>query len=121
MGTDSLRPGATPISRAHLAKTLRDQNAPIIYDVRRSAAFDSANRLIAGAVRLSPDSIDTAYIHFPKDRQIVVYCVHGHEVSQNVAIALKALNFDAVFLEGGITAWEAEGLPTMPKNFEPMP
>ena len=36
----------------------------------------------------------------PRGASVVVYCVHGHEVSQNAAKALGAR-----YLEGGIEAW----------------
>jgi hypothetical protein len=40
----------------------------------------------------------------PRDAEVVVYCVHGHEVSQAAAKALGAQ-----YLEGGIEAWRAAG------------
>jgi hypothetical protein len=46
------------------------------------------------------------------DRPITVYCVHGHEVSQSVATVLRALGFNAAYLENGIEGWTQNGLPT---------
>jgi len=46
------------------------------------------------------------------DRPIVVYCVHGNEVSQEVAAALIAAGIDAVCLDGGIVGWIEQQLPT---------
>jgi hypothetical protein len=43
---------------------------------------------------------------------VVVHCVHGHEVSQSVATALRAAGVDAVYLQDGIAGWTAKGLPT---------
>ena len=40
----------------------------------------------------------------PAAAQVVVYCVHGHEVSQSAAKALGAR-----YLEGGIEAWREAG------------
>jgi hypothetical protein len=47
-----------------------------------------------------------------------VYCVHGHEVSQNTAKALLAQGISASFLDGGIEHWRAEDgeLDTKPKG-----
>ena len=40
---------------------------------------------------------------------VVVYCAHGHEISQGVAAALHAMGADARHLAGGIEAWRAAG------------
>ena len=42
---------------------------------------------------------------------MVVYCVHGHEVSQGVAKALEEQGLLASYLEGGVEAWKAQGGP----------
>ena len=49
----------------------------------------------------------------PRAASVVVYCVHGHEVSQNAAKALGAR-----YLEGGIEGWRENGgdLFAKPKN-----
>src|SRR5205814_10684183 len=44
--------------------------------------------------------------------EAVVYCVHGHEVSQNAARALAQSGIPARYLEGGIEeGWKAKGAP----------
>ncbi|MEO0524346.1 MAG: Fe-Mn family superoxide dismutase [Pseudomonadota bacterium] len=48
----------------------------------------------------------------PRDKTIVVYCMYGFWVSQNVAAELRTRGFDARSLEGGIAAWRAMGLPS---------
>ncbi len=108
--------GLPSVSPSLLAKQLGRSDAALICDVRRAPAFDQAKSLIAGALRLTPESIDSAHTHLPKDRRIVVYCVHGHEVSQNATAQLRALGFDAAYLEGGIAEWQTLGLATMLKN-----
>jgi rhodanese-related sulfurtransferase len=62
--------------------------APILIDVRRGAAFAADNRMIVGAIRRSPDEIQNWRPELPSGRAVVVYCVHGHEVSQDTASAL---------------------------------
>jgi hypothetical protein len=42
-----------------------------------------------------------------------VYCVHGHEVSQDAAASLNAAGFDARYLQGGIAGWRAHGGATV--------
>ena len=81
--------------------------APLLLDVRKAPAFEAADRLIAGALRNAPAA-------WPS-RAIVTYCVHGHEVSQGAAAALRVAGHDAAYLEGGITHWIEAGLPTRAK------
>jgi len=83
--------------------------APLIIDVRRDAAFLSAPDLIAGALRRDPEKIANWSGELPQATRIVVYCVHGHEVSQGAARTLREHGFQAQFLEGGIEAWRAAG------------
>ena len=57
--------------------------APVVIDVRRDAAFDADDRmLIVGASGAIPSEVDEWRQELPPDRPVVVYCVHGHEVSQ---------------------------------------
>ena len=42
---------------------------------------------------------------------IVVYCAYGHELSQALAVCLRALGRDARHLTGGIEEWRKAGLP----------
>jgi superoxide dismutase, Fe-Mn family len=42
-------------------------------------------------------------------QRVVVYCVHGHEVSQNTARSLRAAGIEADFLQDGFEGWKAAG------------
>jgi rhodanese-related sulfurtransferase len=99
-----------------LVSQLGGRELPIVCDVRRTGAYDAAERVIAGALRLLPDATDAEFSTLPKTLPVVVYCVHGHEVSQQAAARLMRLGFNATYLEGGMSAWEAQGLPTMVKH-----
>jgi rhodanese-related sulfurtransferase len=83
--------------------------APLIIDVRRETVFLSAPDMIAGALRHDPATVADWAETLPTTSNIVVYCVHGHEVSQNAAKALRERGLPAQFLEGGIEAWRATG------------
>ena len=95
-----------------LYSLLGSATAPFTVDVRRQPAFDADDRLIAGAVRPDPDLAKFAARH-AAGRCIVAYCVAGHEVSQEAAARLREAGHNAAFLEGGIQAWKAAGLPTI--------
>jgi len=82
----------------------------ILVDVRRKAAFQAAGETIAGALRRDPDAVADWRKTLPRASDVVVYCVHGHEVSQAVAQALERDGRKARYLEGGIEKWmENEG------------
>jgi len=90
-------------------------DAPLLFDVRRAAGFEADETLIVGAVRRDPDGVAAWHGELPRDRSVVVYCAHGHEVSQGVAAALRAAGNDARYLEGGIAGWVELGLPRRKK------
>jgi len=86
-------------------------SAPTIIDVRRAAAFDADDRMLVSAVRQSAPYVGEWGRHLPAGRPVVVYCVHGHEVSQHAALTLRGAGTDARYLEGGIAGWAELGLP----------
>ena len=82
---------------------------PALLDVRRRPAFEADPRVIPGAVWKDPQAVETWAAELPAGAPVVVYCVHGHEVSRGVVDRLRGLGFDAALVEGGIEAWEAAG------------
>jgi len=100
-------------SVAQLAAQLGAAAGPLIVDVRKTPAFNQASHCLPGALRIAPEDINATMASLPPARQIVVYCVHGHEVSQGVTATLRAAGLNAHYLQGGIAAWEEAGLPTM--------
>jgi rhodanese-related sulfurtransferase len=101
------------ISAAELRTSLRSSAPPLVVDVRRNERFLEAGDWIRGAIRRDPAKVDDWSKTLPPASQVVVYCVHGHEVSQNAAKALGAK-----YLEGGIEHWREEGgeLAAKPRN-----
>ncbi len=83
---------------------------PVIVDVRRKKAFDESGRMITTAEWRDPERAGEWAADLPDGAAVVVYCIHGHEVSQGAAETLRSAGIDAVFLEGGIEAFiEADG------------
>jgi rhodanese-related sulfurtransferase len=95
---------------------LGTQNAPLLIDVRRVKAFDEDAARIVGAIRREPDTIQEWATALPPSRPVVTYCVHGHEVSQGAAAALRAKGLDARYLQGGVSAWREQQRPTRLKR-----
>jgi rhodanese-related sulfurtransferase len=104
-------PAITPVE---LKQRLAAFPPPALVDVRRQAAFDEDPRTIPAAIRRLPEALDAWASALEPWRSVVVYCVRGHEVSQNAASALRARGLDARFLAGGIEGWKADGFPTRP-------
>ena len=98
------------ISAAELGKSLRSSTPPLVIDVRRNERFQESTYLIKGALRRDPAAVEQWKASLPRGAGVVVYCVHGHEVSQNAAKALGAK-----YLEGGIEAWREAGLDLLKK------
>jgi rhodanese-related sulfurtransferase len=92
------------ITPAALRQALQSPRPPVVVDVRRNERFYEAPDFIAGALRCDPLRIGTFRKRLPRAADLVVYCVHGHEVSQEAAKALGAR-----YLEGGIEAWREAG------------
>jgi rhodanese-related sulfurtransferase len=82
---------------------------PLIVDVRRAPAFSAAEDYIAGALRRDPQRVEEWMAELPRAASIVVYCVHGHEVSQTVAKSLRDRGLDAAYLDHGLEGWRQAG------------
>lgn len=95
-----------------------DLPAAAIVDVRRSAVFEQDRQLIPGASWADPAAVSLWGQALPKDRDVVVYCVYGHEVGRATALRLRAQGVRARFLRGGIDGWKAAGLPLADKEPE---
>jgi rhodanese-related sulfurtransferase len=101
------------ISAAELRKSLLGSSPPLVIDVRRNERFQESTYVVKGAVRRDPAALADWAKTLPRAASVVVYCVHGHEVSQNASKALGAR-----YLEGGIEAWREMGgdLSNKPRN-----
>ena len=104
------------ISPPDLYSRLGTARAPTVIDVRRAAAFEASDTLIAGAIRRSPDETEQWINDLLPSQPAVVYCVHGHEVSQGAAATLRKAGRSAIYLAGGIEAWKQSGLPLRNKR-----
>lgn len=87
-------------------------DAPRVFDVRRRQAIDGDDQMIPGAIWQDPGDPAAMVDTLDRQRDVVIYCVHGHQVSQSVAAALRADTINARVLRGGIDAWRSAGLPT---------
>ena len=86
-----------------------------VIDVRRAAVFEQDGNLIAGATWHDPAAVGQWGRSLPRDKDVVVYCVYGHEVGRATAMRLRAQGVKAWFLRGGIDGWKAAGMPLADK------
>ena len=107
------------ISVASLLAMHGNASSPFIIDVRRAQAFDADSVVLAGATWRDPFTISEWTKFVPRHGKIVVYCVHGHEISKNASVALRAAGLDAHYLEGGVEAWNASHGPMIQKQTTP--
>jgi len=94
---DAIRPAA-------LRQAIGSDQPPLVIDVRRNERFREASDVIRGALRRDPERVGEWARTLPSSAAVVVYCVHGQELSQAVAKSLGAK-----YLEGGIEAWRETG------------
>lgn len=87
----------------------------LLLDVRRAGVFEPARTMIAGARWCDPSTVSTWAAELPADRDVVVYCVHGHEVSRATALRLRAAGINARYLHGGIDGWPSAQRPLADK------
>jgi rhodanese-related sulfurtransferase len=79
-----------------------------IVDVRKASARGRSGLTMPGAVWRAPFLAENWWQEFD-GRKVVVFCVHGHEVSKAVAGFLNDQGIDARFLEGGFEAYREAG------------
>lgn len=92
-------------------------DAPTVFDVRLPEDIDALPRVIPTA-RVIPHG-DIASLTEPPGQAIVV-CARGRKLSEGAAALLRSMGWQAEVLEGGAVAWEAAGLPMIPRAVLPM-
>jgi rhodanese-related sulfurtransferase len=95
-------PQVTP---QELAACIGRADAPLLLDVRRQEKFRQSPHLLAGAQRCAPEHV-TAFAASQPRREVVVYCVYGHNVSEEAVATLRAAGWNARGLAGGIEGGE---------------
>ena len=97
------------ISVAELSLWRRGGFAHALIDVRRAEKRAAEGDEIPGGRWLDPARWLDWKDGIAADRPVVVFCAYGHEISQGVTAALRALGVDARHLDEGIAGWRAAG------------
>jgi len=90
-----------------------DGHAITVIDVRKANDYAEDPVVIPGAQRRLPETVDDWLKGIASEREVIVYCVHGHAVSSGVLDRLLAAGRRARMIEGGIEAWKAIGGATV--------
>jgi rhodanese-related sulfurtransferase len=122
---DTVSATVPSISPQELAARLGRADAPLVLDVRREAKFLDSPRRLAGALRCPPEGV-AAFAASQPPRDVVVYCVYGHHVSEDAVATLRGAGWNAARLAGGIEGgqdgvdapqdiarWRAQPVPTV--------
>ena len=109
---------ANAVSADDLNHLIGTDACPVIVDVRRRAAFDKADAMIATAIWRDHAAAADWADSLPDDASVVVYCVHGHAISQSAAATLRALGVDAYYLDGGIEHFADAGGVTVRRKID---
>ncbi|MDL9999048.1 Fe-Mn family superoxide dismutase [Variovorax sp. J22P240] len=88
----------------------------LVVDVRRAGVVKDAPTRLTGAAWRDPATVDSWAGDLPSDREVVVYCVYGHEVGRATALRLRAAGVRARYLRGGIDGWQTAGRALEPKG-----
>jgi len=93
-------------------ETLFKFNANVtIIDVRKKPVIEKEPAMIQGAVWQDYEDVSSWSGSVYDDDIVVCYCVHGHEVSQSAAAALRKDGVKAYYLKGGMQAWQERSGP----------
>ncbi|NQW12320.1 MAG: chromate resistance protein [Alphaproteobacteria bacterium] len=108
-----MRLGSKTISCEQLIKRVGSADYLVVVDVRRRAAFEADDVTLPAALWRDHTRVENWLADMPMDRPVVVYCVHGHQVSRSAVSALRLHGVDASILDGGIDAYRAAGGPVV--------
>jgi len=89
-------------------------SSPLIVDVRTPAEFAAGT--LAGAVNVPIATVPAFFATMSRERVVVCVCTYGQR-SSSACAELRRLGFsNARFLDGGLSAWSAAGLPLSAKQ-----
>lgn len=98
---------ATALARAK-------QGDAVLVDVRKPQAVVQSGEALRGAIAHDPFALGHEHPLTAEPRPLIVFCVHGHEVSQFACALLRMHGRDALYVAGGFDALKAAGAEIVP-------
>ena len=83
----------------------------LLVDVREPREVQALAFDVPNIVSIPLSELETRWSEIPKDREVVVVCRTGHRSAQGRDILLKAGYTKVTSMAGGVTQWQAQGLP----------
>lgn len=106
------------ISTTQLLRRIGTPDGPVLVDVRIDEDFRDFPNLIPTSFRW-PHADIAQLSSALSGHQAVLICQKGLKLSHGAAAVLRCDGIDAQVLEGGMTAWQSEKLPTIPEAVLP--
>jgi len=104
-----------PTVRPTEAAEALSTNIAVIYDVRSHGYYDPKAMRIQGSRRLEPNALQQDGPKFGDEKLILLYCTCVRDAtSSRVARTLLEKGVHCAVIEGGLRAWQKEGLPMEP-------
>jgi len=95
---------------------LISDSPPILIDVRRKEIFQQSDDIIINAYWQDHQQVNAWAAQLPLDRDIIIYCAHGQQISLATSAILQSLGFNSRILVGGIGNWQSQNLPILDRN-----
>lgn len=100
----------TPLSAAEVSARIKAGKA-VLVDIRE--ADEVALERIAGSVAVPLSAFEAADLDVRPGRDVIYMCRSGARTGMNCIRLAARIPGEAFVLDGGLTAWKAEGLPTV--------
>jgi glyoxylase-like metal-dependent hydrolase (beta-lactamase superfamily II)/rhodanese-related sulfurtransferase len=97
------------LSPERAAELLASSRPPVVVDVRNPT--ERAHSRIAASTHIPLNHLEERLAEIPADRPVLVHCAGGYRSSIAASLLQRAGRQDVGEIAGGITAWEAAGLP----------
>jgi hydroxyacylglutathione hydrolase len=106
-----LMTGTTRVTPAEAAEALGSSPTPVVLDIRAAKEWEKGH--IAGSLNIPLNHLLERLDDVPVGRPILVHCAGGYRSSIAASLLQRGGRTDLTELAGGITAWEAAGLPVV--------
>ena len=100
------------MSARDLARELAGAERPWVLDVRQPGEREQS--CIEASQHIPLGELPARAGEVPRDRRVVIQCAGGYRSSIAASILLRAGHEGIADLIGGLTAWQAAGLPCDP-------
>jgi rhodanese-related sulfurtransferase/glyoxylase-like metal-dependent hydrolase (beta-lactamase superfamily II) len=106
-----LMTGTERLGPVEAAAALASPAPPVVLDVRARREWENGH--LKGSVNIPLNRLIERANEVPPDRPVLVHCAGGYRSSIAASLLQKLGRFRLTELAGGVTAWDAAGLPVV--------